>query len=382
MRESSASTREVDAERLLKRRLGEIYSQKFIGPVQEKLTYEDIEAGYLRSYDRLGLRSKSTAELRTKHLRRFFCDQRALNITADTIERYQEYRLDEGAAPSTVNRETAALQRMFTLAVRAQRMSQSPIFPEKLEEAEPRQGFFEHAEYLAIREHLHPDYQDVLDFGYYSGWRKSEITGLAWAEVDLSGNEIRLRPSRSKTKQARTLPIIAPLREVLDRRAALRSMDSPFVFHHKDRSIGDWRKSWKNACRAAGLHSKLFHDLRRSVARNLVRAGVTETVAMRITGHRSRSVFKRYNITTDDDLLEAGRALANYALTQASENTLRTVTEARREEENRTITAQLGGSRLDLDERKTAQAVDPAVLLNGGADEIRTRDLRRDRPAF
>ena len=78
---------------------------------------------------------------------------------------------------------------MFQLAVRSRQLAERPVFPERLEENGPRQGFFEHAEYTAVREHLPAPYQDVLDFAYYSGWRKREILDLRWDEVDESGWE-------------------------------------------------------------------------------------------------------------------------------------------------------------------------------------------------
>ena len=74
-----------------------------------------------------------------------------------------------------------------------------PGFPDRLRENPPRQGFFEHPEYLAVRAHLPAPWQDILDLAYYSGWRKQEILGLSWDEIDRAGGVIRLSPARSKT---------------------------------------------------------------------------------------------------------------------------------------------------------------------------------------
>jgi integrase len=91
-----------------------------------------------------------------------------------------------------------------------------PPFPNRLEESAPRQGFFEHAEYLSVRQYLtEPVYQDVLDFAYYSGWRRGEITGLTWREIDMAGGVIRLDPEREKMKAGRVLPLSEPSKEVL-----------------------------------------------------------------------------------------------------------------------------------------------------------------------
>jgi integrase-like protein len=77
-------------------------------------------------------------------------------------------------------------------------------------------------------------------------------------------------------------------------------------------SIGDFRKVWETACAKSGLAGQIFHDLRRSAVRALVRAGVQERVAMRISGHKTRSVFDRYNIVSDQDLTEAVQKLQKF----------------------------------------------------------------------
>jgi integrase len=220
-------------------------------------------------------------------------------------------RQAEGAAAGTINREVVALGRMYRLALQAGRLTSAPHIP-KLEEAPPRQGFFEHGEYLVIRGHLPPTYQDALDFGCHSGWRRGEIIRLEWRDVDRDGRVIRLRPELSKTKEGRALALSGPLAGVIERRWQARALGCPFVFHMAGRPIGDWRKTWVRATEAAGLPGKLFHDLRRTVARNLVRSGVPERVAMAITGHKTRSIFDRYNIVSEADLRQATARLAEY----------------------------------------------------------------------
>ena len=102
---------------------------------------------------------------------------------------------------------------MCTLAVHWGWLDTVPGFPDRLRENPPRQGFFEHPEYLAVRAHLPAPWQDILDVAYYSGWRKQEILGLTWEEIDEAGGVIRLSPARSKTLVGRILPISQPIAE-------------------------------------------------------------------------------------------------------------------------------------------------------------------------
>ncbi len=305
-RESSRSEKEEDAKRLLQRRLGEVGGGRL---VDRRLTFEDLIPDYLRDHALRGKRSLEWAEDRVENLRRFFAGIRAVEINTGRLRAYQKARLDEGVSAATINRDLSALGRMFTLALQSERLGFRPHVP-KLLEAPPRSGFVSHDQYLAIRQHLPLDYQDVLDFGYYTGWRKGEVSGLEWRDVD--GGVIRLRPEVSKTRDGRVLVLSAPLQKVLARRRLVQRPECPLIFHYRGQRVRDWRKSWRRACQEAGYPGTLFHDLRRTVVRNLTRAGVPERVAMSMTGHKTRSVFDRYNIVSEADLAEASAKLAEW----------------------------------------------------------------------
>ena len=192
---------------------------------------------YLQDYQVRQFRSHSTARGRTAHLAAFFGrNARAAALTTYQIRQYQLARRAAGAATGTINRETSALHRMGTLAVHWGWLDTVPGFPDRLRENPPRQGFFEHPEYLAVRAHLPAPWQDILDLAYYSGWRKNEILGLTWEEIDMAGGVIRLSPARSKTLVGRILPISQPIAEALARRRARRDPDSPLVFHRLQRN--------------------------------------------------------------------------------------------------------------------------------------------------
>jgi integrase len=256
-RESAETTKRSEARAKLNEKLAD---QRPVAPAAKKVTLDALSRAFVQDYELRGLRSGDTGRIHVRHLLDFFGgDTRARDITGALIQSYQVHRRQDGAEAATVNRETAALSRMFTLALKGGMLTWRPTFPDRLEENSPRDGFLEYGEYLAIRARLPEAYRDVLDFGYYSGWRLREITGLPWAEVDLPGEVIRLTPERSKTKKGRRLFLSPPLREVLARRLSARRLDTPLVFHYDDgKPIGDWRKVWKRACREAGLPGKLF----------------------------------------------------------------------------------------------------------------------------
>ena len=110
--------------------------------------------------------------------------------------------------------------------------------------------------------------------------------------------------TRKKQESPQLIPLSSRLLAIVKNAYENRSLQCPYLFHHEGQTIGDFRKAFDSAATAAGMTELLPHDLRRSAIRNLVRAGVEETVAMRLSGHRTRSVFDRYNIVSEDDLID------------------------------------------------------------------------------
>jgi len=236
-----------------------------------------------------------------RYLREAFGLDRALAITSECVAAYTERRLASGAQPATVNRELAALRRMFRLA--EERLRYRPRIT-LLAEDNAREGFLDPADFAALCAQLgDADLVDVARFAYLTGWRRGEILTLEWRDVHLErqgedraavGGTIRLRASQSKTKRGRVLVLRDELLALIIRRAEARRLDCPLVFHRGGKQVRDFRATWERACAAAGMVGQLFHDLRRSAVRSMVRAGVPERVAMAISGRRTRSIFDRY----------------------------------------------------------------------------------------
>ncbi len=182
-----------------------------------------------------------------------------------------------------------------------------------MKEDNARQGFFERADFEAVAANLPDPLNDIARFSYLSGWRKGEILPFRWDAVDRTAREVRLRTS--KNGHGGVLPLDGALSDLMERRWALREYAgsdgvtrlSGFVFHRDGRPLVDFKKAWARACEAARVPGRLFHDLRRTAIRNMVRAGVPQSVVMAISGHRTVTVFLRYNITSGDDIRDAIR---------------------------------------------------------------------------
>jgi integrase len=153
---------------------------------------------------------------------------------------------------------------------------------------------------------------------------------LKWSQVDLIRRIVRLEAGETKNKEPRIIPLyvddlyqsISILRTERDQRYP----KCPWVFSREGERVRDFRAAWDDACEAAGLWdakkerpTRIFHDLRRSGVRNLRRAGVSEGVAMKISGHKTRAVFERYNIDDERDVIEAMKRLDAYTRDRADQ---------------------------------------------------------------
>jgi integrase len=339
-RESSHSTRYTDAERLLRKRQAEITSGAFIGHQAEQIRVSDLLDDLLADYE-INQKSLAWAKYVDGHLRPFFGPLRVPTVGSTAIARYIAERRAEGIANSTINRELSLLRRAFNLArdCTPPKVTHVPKIP-KLAENNIRKGFFEHDDYLAMRAALPPELRAILTFAYYTGCRRGEILSLQWPQVDLIGRVVRLEPGTTKNDEGRLIPLVLEVYETLKMQRAIRQEKypaCPWVFFRAGQRIGDFREAWEAACRKAGLWegdgetgrpAKLFHDLRRTGVRNLVRAGIPEKIAMQISGHKTRSVFDRYNIVDERDVRLAAAKLEQYIQerqTACDKDSLRTV---------------------------------------------------------
>ena len=317
--ESTGATTKREAEDFLAIRLGEKAKGTALPRKLDSYLYDELSSDLRQHYDTTGKRNIKEANYRLAHLDRFFHGYKAAKIGPTLITEYIAHRQQQGVSNRTINIELAVLKRMLNLAYKSGKLLRVPPI-EMLKEAPPRSGFFEEEAYRTVLHHLPPDLQPIATFSYLTGWRvHSEILPLTWPQVDFRGGVIRLEPGMGKTGEPRTFPMIPELRALLEAQRAYtdriqreKEIVCRWVFHRDGEPIKYFRRSWKTACKKAGQPGRIPHDFRRTAVRNMVRAGIPERVAMTLTGHKTRSVFERYNIVSEGDLWEAGKKLAKH----------------------------------------------------------------------
>jgi integrase len=246
------------------------------------------------------------------HLEPFFGGRLASRVTSDHLQEYIADRLGTGAATSTVNRELAVLKAMFRMGAESDppKVLRVPRFPEKLREPNPRAGFVTDEEYASLQSKAtHAWLRAFLAVAYNFGFRKGELLGLRVFQIDLKARTIRLLPGTTKNDLGRTVVMTEEVHKLLSECVKGKQPEDAVFTRGNGEPVEDLRGTWKALTKAAGLSGLLVHDLRRSAVRRMVRRGISKHVAKRISGHKTDSVFDRYDIVDPQDLADAARKL-------------------------------------------------------------------------
>ncbi len=247
------------------------------------------------------------------NLRPFFGKMKASRLTTAHIEQYRERRV-RSVSQATANRELAILRTALYLGRKRTppKVLNVPYFP-MAEETNIRQGFLEDAQYARLRDQLPEELKPLFVVAYATGARLGELLRIRWEQVDFDAEEIVLRRGETKNDEARVLPFLGD-----DMGAVLRTAKAerdekwpqcPWVFNRRGEQIKDFRESWALACGRAGVPGLHFHDLRRTAVRNLRRVGVPQVVRMKISGHKTDSMERRYSIVDAEDFAAAKAAM-------------------------------------------------------------------------
>jgi integrase len=354
--ESSRSADYNTAKTMLAEREGKLAAGVPVTSAIGRLKFRDAAADLETDFRVNGRKSLDEVERRLRlHLLPYFGRLRMVEIDTAVVRRYVAKRqtdtivihkartihhrdgrrevLPEQTKPvsnAEINRELQILKRCFNLAIEDGRLLHCPHIP-MLTEHNVRKGFLDAAQLHSVLAFLPAELQPVIWFAFLTGWRlASEVLPLTWSRVDFGAGEVRLDAGTTKNGEGRVFPMNEELRALLlERRRVTDALQRKHgivistVFHREayvKQSDGTWKlqpaqpiksisKAWRNACAQAGLPGRILHDLRRSSIRNMVRAGISETVAMKLSGHKTRSVFDRYNITSSRDLQDAADRL-------------------------------------------------------------------------
>jgi integrase len=327
LRESTKTTDYEQAVTFLADRMADVTKGKTPNIKLNRVRFNDLSEDFLSDYRINGKKSLERAEISVAHLKDFFGNMLVIELDTSKVRKYIEHRMGvrevdgktvKGASNATINRELAALKRMLNLGAKSSppKVDRVPYIP-MLKESNVRKGFFEKSDFLSLREALPAYLKPMVTFAYKTGWRKEEVTDLKWSEVDLNNGTVRLNPGETKNEKGRTVYLDIELEDIFAdlwqaRKESGKLTEYVFLNGTGTDRIKDFRGAWDAASTEGGIPGKLFHDLRRTAVRNMIRANTPEVVAMKISGHKTRSVFDRYNIVSEEDLKQAALRQEEY----------------------------------------------------------------------
>lgn len=199
-----------------------------------------------------------------------------------------------------------------------------------LPEDNVREGFLEADKYRLILDALTAEIKPVFVVAYHLGMRTGELLAIKRSWVDLSEGLIYVNGRVTKNKSHKTALIYGDMKPWLEMLLSRGEVESPkcvWLFSREGKPVRDFKADWKQACETAGVSALLFHDLRRTAVRNMIRAGVPEKIAMQISGHKTASMLWRYNITDARDIKDAGKRTERYLETQRGQQHAQTPTQ-------------------------------------------------------
>lgn len=332
--ESSKSTKKSDAIKLRDKLLAKKSRGELSGGSADKVLITELLDDVLKSDIKPSTRYVWEKVIE-KNIRPFFGKIRAQRLTTDLMDKYREKRKGEGRSDATANRELSILRTSFHNARKRTppKVLVVPYFP-IVAETNIRKGFLTDEQYDALRDELPTELKGLFVTGYITGLRRGEITAIQWPQVDFEAGLITLDKGETKNDEPRSVPILdGDMHDLL--LATKKEHDekwpqSPWVFNRGGERIIDFRWAWDEACKRAGVPDLNFHDLRRTAVRNMRRAGIPQVIRMNISGHKTDSMERRYNIVDSEDLQMAKELLQNRRRTpeNTNENVTNNVTTA------------------------------------------------------
>ena len=303
-RQSSGTTSVKDARAMLAKLVADSINKPFDPATITKVTVEDLVKAFLDNCEAQELKSIDDAKCRWRlHLKPEFDNWRAAQVTTEKINGYRKKRKLEGAAKATINRELALLKAAYKFGMESEPPLCLRVPKVKLpsEKGNERKGFFEDGAQHKLYEYCGELwFRGAVEIGRVFGWRISEVKGLRVRHANFTDRTLSLDPGSTKNDEGRVVSMPNDLFLLLQLCAREKGPEDFLLTRANGKPIKDFRTTWKKACEYAGCPGRLFHDLRRTMAKDLIAAGVSEGVIMEIGGWKTRSVFERYNIKSQD----------------------------------------------------------------------------------
>ena len=296
--------------------LAKVRSQSFEGRFFDKRKEKRLTvAALLQTYLPISKRDKRSWRddvSRAGHLTRLLGARVAPGLTQRGVDEYRTLRLADvtqrGGAPSpaTLDRELALLKHAINYSVHCGELDRNPIAAVSLlNVANTRDVIVDDPTFDRILAAAAPQFRAPFRLAYETGMRKDEVRLLTWKQVDLATGTVRLSHDDTKTATARQVCLTEAATVAL--KEVPRHLTSPHVFVNPEtgKPWSDLLGQFQGACEAAGVERIWFHDLRRSFITNARRRGVAESVVMKMSGHKTRAVFDRYNVVDAADVRAA-----------------------------------------------------------------------------
>jgi len=288
----------VQAKRVLGQYMQEIVERKFFAT--DKLLFFDAADAYL-TVCRARKKSFRNDEMIIPMFKAFFGNRALDSFTSDLVEAYLLQRKNEGSrrhkgkplSDTSLNKEIIVLKTIFRRALLNGQINRNPIIGVKRFKEFSRNRTLEPGEFQLLMAQCRPQLRDIVQVAYWTAMRCGEILGLRWDQVDFKNGVIVLAAADTKTLEQREIPLSGTLVRLLQR--IPRTLGSPYVFTWKGKRIGCVRLAFIRACGKAGIENFHFHDLRHCAITNLRKAGVPDNVIMSISGHKTHSVFRKYD---------------------------------------------------------------------------------------
>jgi integrase len=286
-------------------------------PESKVMTFKQWGTVYLGLEEVRRLRSyKDREDIVLHQLLPYFGGKLLTEIKASDVEDFRaQRRKRDGSTPSlqTINNDHTVLKHCLNVAIRRGLLTINPASQVPLPDPHNERDRVLNEEewtrlYAAAKPHLKP----LLLVAYHLGQRLGEITNLTWDRVNLQRGFITLRAVDTKTRKPRQVPMTPGVRETLSDLAKVRSLTTNHVFLYDGQPILRIDRAFRTAKKEAGITNFRFHDLRHCASTNLRRAGVDTATAMKIVGHKSEKMWKRYNAIEETDLNLAMLKLNKY----------------------------------------------------------------------